>query len=85
MLGKQGVQLWAVMQVVRPDSDAASGRAGAYYPKREAGGGGQDTRAKLQEAADPVKELCRSWRKMCSLHRYLLTEGGRSLPGQDLP
>lgn len=52
------MQLWAVIQVVRPDSDAASGRAGAYYPKREAGGEGQDTWAMLQEAADPVRELC---------------------------
>lgn len=54
MLGKQGAQLWAVMPVAWPDSDA--GRAGFYYPK-EAGGGGQDMWAELQEAADPVKVL----------------------------
>lgn len=46
------------MQVLSPDSDTASGGAGAYYPRREAGGGGQDTRAKLQEAAGPVREFC---------------------------
>lgn len=55
MLGKQGAQLWGVMQVVWPDSDA--GRAGFYYPTREVGGDGQDMWAELQEAADPVKML----------------------------
>lgn len=56
MPGKQGAWLQAVTQVVWPDSDAASGRAGVYYP-REVGGGGQDIWVELQEAADPVKDL----------------------------
>lgn len=57
MLGKQGAQLRAVIQVVWPDLDTASGRARVYCPMREAGTGGQDVWAELQEAADPLKEL----------------------------
>lgn len=45
------------MQGVWPDSVAASGRAGVYDPMREAGGGGQDTWAELQETAESLKEL----------------------------